>query len=137
MSNNISWLLKTQCTKIFIENLRLLCSIGVYDHEHKRAQPLIINCEVWVRNESAISPHDNINDVLDYTKLLKTIEKETQSQHFELQETLINHLASSLVSFPSVVLLRLATAKPMAYEKADSVGLEIWREGVAFSLLKA
>ncbi len=137
MSNDIFWLLKTQCTKIFIENLHLRCSIGVYDHEHEDLQPVIINCEVWVHNESATSSHDDINDVLDYTKLLATIEKEALSQHFELQETLINHLASSLVSFPSVVLLRLTTAKPMAYEKAESVGLEVWREGAAFFLLKA
>lgn len=137
MSDDIFWRVKTQCTKIFIENLLLECSIGAYAHEHEHTQPVIINCEVWIPNEEAMSDRDDLQDVLDYTRLLATIEQVALGGHIELQETLINQVANALLQFPSIVLLHLTTAKPEAYDKAEAIGLEVWRQGPAFSLLKA
>ena len=53
--------------------------------------------------------------------------------HTNLQETLVDRLIKQIAALPSVVLVRLASAKPDAYPDADAIGIEEWRVGESFS----
>ncbi len=135
MTDTLLWRLRTQCKKIFIRDLSLDCSIGVYDEEHQQRQPVIFNCEVWLLNQSASSPDDQLEDVLDYTSIIEIIRSEALSGHTGLQETLVDSIADAIVQLPQIVMLHLSTEKPQAYRQARGVGVEVWRQGKAFNQL--
>ena len=135
MLDSLTWRLRTQCKKLFIRDLALPCMIGVYDYEHDAPQPVIFNAEVWVLDENARSQKDQLGDVLDYTLLIEIIRTTAQTKHTELQETLVDNIATALLTFPEIVLLHLSSEKPEAYQEAKGVGVEIWRKGQAFPKL--
>ncbi len=135
MSDSLLWRLRTHCRRLFIRDLNIHCSIGVYEHEHKALQPVLLNCDVWILTHTQQSVDDSLDDVLDYTLLVQTIKTQALAGHTELQETLVDNIATKLLSYPQIVMLRLSTEKPHAYEEARGIGVEIWREGLAFNRL--
>lgn len=119
--------LRFTCRRIFIRNLRLSCRIGAYDHERLAAQPLIVNCDVWVRLEKATSQGDALSDVLNYDDVVSRLRGFAEAAHVDLQETLVDRMLDSICQLPGVALVRLSTEKTEAYSDVDSVGVESWR----------
>lgn len=119
--------LRFTCRRIFIRNLRLNCHIGAYDHERLSAQPVIVNCDLWVRLENATSQRDALGDVLNYDEVVGRLRGFAEVAHVDLQETLVERMLDAVCQLPGVALVRLSTEKPEAYQDVDSVGVESWR----------
>ena len=122
--------LQTHCRRIFFRNLALSCSIGVYDHEKANRQQLTLDCDVWALKYPVGT--DSLEAVLDYDRI-GAILRQAAVGHTNLQETLVDRLIKQIAALPSVVLVRLASAKPDAYPDADAIGIEEWRVGESFS----
>ena len=109
---------------IFFRDIELLCKIGVYEHERKNPQRVIINLKLILSNE--LSPkNDKIDETLNYDIVYRKIKDITSSQHFNLVETLANQIFKYLKSLNKVSDLTVSVAKPDIYEDCSGVGYEI------------
>ena len=109
---------------IFFRDIGLLCKIGVYEHERRNPQRVIINLKLILSKE--LSPkNDKIDETLNYDIVYRKIRDITSSQHFNLVETLANQIFKYLKSLNKVSDLTVSVAKPDIYEDCSGVGYEI------------
>ena len=110
--------------KIFFKEIDIPCSIGVYEHEKKHPQRIIINIELELSSE--VEPtNDRIDETLNYDLIYREIKKISSSQHFNLVETLTYHIFVYLKKLKKVSNLRISVAKPDIYDDCNKVGYEI------------
>ncbi len=109
---------------IFFRDIELLCKIGVYEHERRNPQRVIINLKLILSNE--LSPkNDKIDETLNYDIVYRKIKDISSSQHFNLVETLANQIFKNLKSLNKVSDLTVSVTKPDIYEDCKGVGYEI------------
>lgn len=111
---------------IFIEQLRLPASIGVYDHEKQLAQDVLIDIQLSFDTRLAAQT-DALSDTLDYAQLCQAIATRCTQKHTELVETLAEDLAQICLTDLRVASVTLKLGKPHAIEQAKSVGVQITR----------
>ena len=112
-----------QVRHIVIRDLRLLASIGVYEHEHGSLQPIIINVDICSGDEG---PHnDDLGSTICYDLLIVT------AGHINLVETLADRIADIVLDDPRAACVKVSVEKPKAIRAARSVGVEITRCRVA------
>ena len=110
--------------KIFFKEINIPCMIGVYEHEKKHPQRIIINIELELSTE--VEPiNDRIDETLNYDLIYREIKKISSSQHFNLVETLTNRIFIYLKKLRKVSDLRISVSKPDIYEDCKKVGYEI------------
>ena len=109
---------------IFFNNIELLCKIGVYEHERKNPQRVIVNLTLILSNE--VSPkNDKIDETLNYDIIYRKIKDISSSQHFNLVETLANQIFKYLQSLNKISDLTVSVSKPDIYQDCKEVGYEI------------
>ena len=115
----------TSQRRIFIRDLRLPVSIGIYDFELAKPQAVVINVELLLVDPD--SAHgDSIANVLNYDIVHDGIVDLAASRHFNLQETLVETILDLCLAQPQVVEARVSTEKPDVY-KDCRVGYEAVR----------
>lgn len=80
----------TNLTKILVRDFVVPARIGIYPHEHAAPQKIKVSLEVLLRDWQI--PRDRIEDTMSYEGLVAAI-RDLQQQHFELVETMAEHLA--------------------------------------------
>lgn len=111
---------------VFIENIEVVTTIGLYEWERPIKQCLLLDLKMaW--NNSLPAKEDDINKALDYAKVATTIEKFAEQSAFELVETFAERLAELLQQEFKINWLRLKVTKPGAVPAAKGVGVEIER----------
>ena len=93
--------------RIFIRDLVLSSSIGVYDWEKLAPQRVRINVDVTAREPGA-ALSDDIGKVVSYDDLVKGIKAIALEGHINLVETLAERVASLCMSDPRVVIVRVS-----------------------------
>ena len=117
----------TRLRRVFVHDLEIVASIGVYEHEKRYEQRVLISADLWVRDDyDGVS--DRLADVLDYGKVLDDIVRLAQSEHVNLNETLAERIAQQCLSDSRVERVRVSIAKPDVTKSCRSVGIEIERE---------
>jgi dihydroneopterin aldolase len=106
--------------RVFVHDLEIVASIGVYEHEKRYEQRILIS------DYDGVS--DRLADVLDYGKVLDDIVRLAQSEHVNLNETLAERIARQCLSDERVERVRVSIAKPDVARSCRSVGIEIERE---------
>ena len=109
---------------IHLEALELRMGLGIHPVERARPQRVVLNVTLDCRY--AEPPADRIDAVVDYDFLREGIHKLVQTKHFELQETLCEHVAALALADPRVVSVRVRSTKPDIYPDAR-IGCEIVR----------
>jgi len=100
--------------KIFIEDLEILASIGVYDHEKIDKQKIIINLEIILKNfEKPLM--DRLENVSDYGQFRKIILNVISIKHYDLLETLCNDIAEQILRNKDVEKIKIKITKPYAF----------------------
>lgn len=112
--------------QVFIRDLTLDMSIGIYDHEKAAKQRVIINVMIDVESNLE-TPPESINDVVSYEKISKEIETLSESQHFNLAETFAENIATICLSQEKALSVQVKIEKPDIIENTKSVGVEIKR----------
>ncbi len=116
--------LKQITKKIFFKEINIPCRIGVYEHEKKHPQRIIISIELELSSE--VEPiNDRIDETLNYDLIYREIKKISSSQHFNLVETLTYRIFIYLKKLEKVSNLRINVSKPDIYEDCNKVGYEI------------
>jgi len=110
--------MKIRNRKIFINNLELMASIGVYEEEKKNKQKIIINLEILMTNETE-PKDDNLKETQDYSQFRKAAKDIVNSQHFQLLEVLTNKIHLIINENKFVVGSRVTICKPDIFNDCE------------------
>lgn len=113
------------CRRLFVRNLVVDANIGVHAVEKEGAQRLSIDVDLYVPLAVSTPRHDRIHEVVDYDFIRLTIRHRVEQGHINLQETLVDDIARTLLAHPAVRAVRVASAKPDVYPDVDAVGIEV------------
>lgn len=115
------------CRRVFLKNYEVWINIGVHEFEKRAEQRVILNVDLYV--PLAIStPHaDELDEVVDYDFIRRTVAERLSRGHIHLQETLCDDILLAILAHPKVQAARVSTAKPDVYPDCESVGVEVFR----------
>lgn len=111
---------------IFIEQLSVITTIGVYDWEQKIEQKLIFDIEMGWDNRVA-ADSDDVKDCLSYAEVSEAIIAHVEGGRFALVERVAEEVATLLLSQFSTPWVRIKVSKPGAVARAVNVGVIIER----------
>ena len=111
---------------VFIEQLSVITTIGVYDWEQTIEQKLVFDIEMgWDNRKSAKS--DDVNDCLSYADISETVIAHVEGQRFALVERVAEDVAELLLKKFNSPWVRIKLSKPGAVARAANVGVIIER----------
>jgi dihydroneopterin aldolase len=113
------------CRRLFLRNYVVDANIGIHAFEKAGAQRLALNVDLYVPLALSTPRHDRIHEVVDYDFIRVTIRHRLEQGHINLQETLVDDLARSLLAHPAVRAVRVSSEKPDVYSDVDAVGVEV------------
>jgi 7,8-dihydroneopterin aldolase/epimerase/oxygenase len=119
--------LQLTCRRLFLRNYEVWVNIGVHDFEKTAEQRVIINVDLYVPLALSTPQQDELDEVVDYDFIRSTIAKRISRGHIQLQETLCDEMAITLLAHPKVQAVRVSTEKPDVYPDCDAVGVEIFK----------
>ncbi len=118
---------------MFIRDLILSASIGVYQHEHETPQRVRINLDLAVADDGAeqlsraAAGRDDLARVVDYEALAGHVRQVVGAGHVQLVETLAERLAETCLADPRVRIARVRVEKLDVFADAASAGVEVER----------
>ncbi|WON76485.1 bifunctional dihydroneopterin aldolase/7,8-dihydroneopterin epimerase [Serratia sp. UGAL515B_01] len=111
---------------VFIEELTVITTIGVYDWEQTIQQKLVFDIEMgWDNRKAAAS--DDVNDCLSYSDISDAIIQHVQPNRFALVERVAEEVAEILLQRFKSPWIRIKVSKPGAVAHANRVGVIIER----------
>ncbi|MTD37996.1 bifunctional dihydroneopterin aldolase/7,8-dihydroneopterin epimerase [Erwinia sp. CPCC 100877] len=111
---------------VFIEQLSVITTIGVYDWEQSIEQKLIFDIEMgWDNRKAAVS--DDVNDCLSYADVSDAVVAHVEGGRFALVERVAEEVAELLMNRFNSPWVRIRVSKPGAVARAASVGVIIER----------
>lgn len=117
--------------RIFIENLRLSCSVGISPAERGRPQDVLVDLSVFVDLERA-GKTDDVEYSINYRELKERISAFVSGREFGLLEALAEGLAELALQSPRAqrVTVRVRKGK---YSEEPSIGVEVSRDAKSWS----
>ncbi|MBS9441856.1 bifunctional dihydroneopterin aldolase/7,8-dihydroneopterin epimerase [Photorhabdus heterorhabditis] len=112
---------------VFIEELVVITTIGVYDWEQTVKQKLVFDIEMGWDNKRA-SSSDNVEHCLDYAKVSEAVINHVGNQNFALVERVAEEVAELLLNRFNSPWIRVKVSKPGAVAQARQVGVIIERK---------
>ena len=116
----------TECRRLFLRNYEVPVQIGVDDSEKNGAQRMLVNVDVYVPLSLSTPTRDDLSEVVDYNFMRDSLAQRTSQGHIQLQETLCDDVARTLLAHPKVYAVRVSTEKPDVYADCESVGVEVF-----------
>jgi dihydroneopterin aldolase len=111
---------------VFIEQLSVITTIGVYDWEQTIEQKLVFDIEMGWDNVAA-AQSDDVNDCLSYADVSEAVISHVEGQRFALVERVAEEVAELLLSRFNSPWVRIKVSKPGAVARAANVGVIIER----------
>lgn len=111
---------------VFIEQLSIITTIGVYDWEQTIQQKLVFDVELaWDNRRAAAS--DDVKDCLSYADVSEAIITHVTGGKFALVERVAEEVADLLLAQFDTPWVRIKLSKPGAVAQATQVGVIIER----------
>nr|WP_086939745.1 bifunctional dihydroneopterin aldolase/7,8-dihydroneopterin epimerase [Thaumasiovibrio occultus] len=111
---------------VFIEQLEVITTIGVYDWEQEIKQKLVLDIEMAHDNRPAASSDDVVH-ALDYAKVSDAITSHIVNGRFLLVERVAEEVATLIQTQFNVPWVKIRLTKPGAVVNARGVGVVIER----------
>ena len=113
---------------IFIRDLVLPASIGVYAHEQGAAQRIRVNVDLGIAEAGdARVGADELSRVVNYERVAQAVRRIVAAGHVMLVETLAERIAEHCLIDARVRLARVRVEKLDVFPDAASAGVEIER----------
>ena len=110
--------------KILVRNLILKISVGIHGFEKKKKQRVKFNIDINI--DPNLIPNDNdLDSIINYEEVIKSIEKITNKKHYPLLETLAEKIFLKLFENRKVKKVKLRLEKLDILKNTSSVGIEI------------
>jgi len=111
---------------VFIKQLEVRTTIGVFDWEREIKQKLVFDIELGTDIKKAALT-DELQDTLDYKAISHAIHDLVEASEYQLVETVAEKVAAMVLTDFPVKWLSLELHKPGAVSVAQSVGVKIQR----------
>jgi dihydroneopterin aldolase len=111
---------------LFIQDLKVSTTIGVYAWERQLKQTLILDLELGV-DILAAAKNDDLEKAVDYSMLCERVQSYLGDQSFQLLETLAENTAQFLLQEYQLPWIKLKVSKHGCVPKAKCVGLVVER----------
>lgn len=115
------------CRRIFLRDWTVEANIGVYSAERRGTQRLVLNLDVYVALSASTPSNDDVREVVDYDFIRAVVEKRIARGHINLQETLVDDIATELLRWPGVEAVRVSSEKAEIYTSVAGIGVEVLR----------
>ena len=112
--------------RIFVRDLEMIASVGVYAHEKITPQRIRVSIDLTV-GPRATDATDTVDTVLSYENIVKVTRAIVGTGHFQLLETLAERIAAECLRQYSVNAVKVKIEKPDIFPDAATVGIEIER----------
>lgn len=112
--------------KIYVEDLRVKATIGIFDWEKKIKQEVSISYEIPHDNKKAAAA-DAIEVTTNYKSITKAVIAFVENNKFELVETFAEKIAEMVIKDFNISEIRLRVSKPGALRYSKDVGVIIER----------
>lgn len=106
---------------VFVRGLEVQAGIGIYDHEHGRLQPLVID----VTLELAPTGVESLEDTVNYEDVARACDAIIASGHVGLVEKFAERLAAACLNDHRVRRVTVRVEKPTALDGARAAGCEV------------
>lgn len=111
---------------VFIKQLDVRTTIGVFDWEREIKQKLVFDIELGT-NIAQAAATDDLADTLDYKAISHAVHDMVEKSEYQLVETVAEKVAEMILKDFPVKWLSLTLNKPGAVSIAQSVGVKIQR----------
>lgn len=119
---------------VFLRDMVLPASIGIYPHEHAAPQRIRINVDLAVRDDPggpgmtrAGVGRDELGRVVDYERVAASVRAVVAAGHVQLVETLAERLAEICLEDSRILIARIRIEKLDVFADVGSAGVEIER----------
>ena len=112
---------------VFLRDMLLAASIGVYPHEHAALQRVRINVDLGVDDDPAGDGSDRADRVLNYERVAEAVRRIVGAGHVLLVETLAERIANACLEDARVATARVRVEKLDVFADAAAAGVEIER----------
>lgn len=114
------------CRRLFLRNYAVNIHIGVHEFEKRGEQRVLINVDLYIPLASSTPQADQLDEVVDYDFIRRSVQDRVQRGHIHLQETLVDDLLKLMLAHPNVRAARVSTEKPDVYPDCEAVGVEVF-----------
>src|SRR3954447_14294619 len=90
------------CRRLFLRNYEVWINIGVHDFEKKGEQRGLINVDLHIPLSLSTPQADELDEVVDYDVIRRTIALRVKQGHIHLQETLCDDILALMLAHPRV-----------------------------------
>jgi dihydroneopterin aldolase len=111
---------------VFISALELIGSVGVYEHEKRYEQRLVVSLELGVVDDYD-GRSDQLARVYDYDQAIAAVKETVAEGHVNLVETLAERIAARCLADARVRSARVRIEKPDVLPACRAIGIEIVR----------
>ena len=111
---------------VFIENLKVPATIGVWEWEHRIKQNLIFDIELGCDFQQA-AESDEVENTVSYKDVAVRISEFISESRFKLLETVADKTAGLILDEFPVSWCKVKVSKPRAVEMAKNVGVIVER----------
>jgi dihydroneopterin aldolase len=116
---------------VFVRDLVMTASIGIYPHEHTASQRVRINVDLGVDDEAERAGlsvgADDLGRVVDYEKVVVKVRAVVSAGHTKLVETMAERIAEICLADQRVRTARIRVEKLDVFDDVASVGVEVER----------
>ena len=113
--------------RVFIDRLEVVGSIGVYEHEKRYQQRVVVSLALEVV-DTYDGQSDRLGDVYDYDIAIRAVRETIDDGHTQLIETLAERIATLCLSHPVVLAVTVRIEKPDVVPSCRAVGIEVVRQ---------
>lgn len=111
---------------IFLYELKVETTIGIWDWERKIRQTVSIDLEMGADIKTA-AEQDNVDATLNYKAVAKRVQQFVAESEYQLVETLAEKIAELVLGEFEVPWIQVRVSKPGAISGANDVGALIYR----------
>ena len=114
------------CRRLFLRDYEVFINIGVHAFEKTGEQRVLINIDLYIPLALSTPKADELDEVVDYDFMRRSIGERIGQGHIHLQETLVDDVLKRMLAHPKVRAARVSTEKPDVYPDCDAVGCEVF-----------
>jgi dihydroneopterin aldolase len=114
------------CRRLFLRDYEVWINIGVHDFEKRGEQRVLINVDLYIPLALSTPKADELEEVVDYDFIRRSVTERVKRGHIHLQETLADDVLALMLAHPRVRAARVSTEKPDVYPDCDAVGVEVF-----------
>lgn len=119
-------MLDNQHDLVYVRDLVLQMSAGIYEHEKAAKQRVVINIELYVEKNQA-NAQSSIDDVVSYEDIVVSVRELSLKKHYELLEEFTEEISRICLSDKRVKIATVSVDKPDIFEDCKAVGIRVTR----------